>query len=413
MRSIPNEPCLFIKWNLDGNRFIVIAVYVDDIFGTSNDEELYNDLFKFLEKKFKLNNLGEISQCLGALVARDPETGDVLVNNPGYVDNLLKKFNMESCRLSENPNPSQLYLSPTDCPNPEDLNEVLRDKYRMLIGSLMYMAVFWRPDICFMVNHLARYSHIPGEKHYQAALKILNYLRTTRDFGLVYRRNHLLNKDDVDPMLVTFTDSNYASDYDRVSTSGFVTQLIHRSSYPELLDEKSRLKQNVISNVVSYYSKRQREVSDSSTFAEYIACYHATKRLSAMKSTLEGLGLLKSATMPIFVDNEACLDIATNWKVNERSKHMDVRYHYIRCKVMSNEVSLHHVKSERNNADMLTKPLSGTTFVDSRDRLMKGSCDPSLVSRRKIRGDLELVKISRATVNETGLKQRSISCCRL
>jgi hypothetical protein len=203
--------------------------------------------------------------------------------------------------------------------------------YRQVIGSLIYLMTSTRPDIAYSVGVLSRYMHEPRELHWRFLKRLLKYVKTTRDYSLVY------SKSDSKPSLIGFTDSDFGSNLeDRKSTSGYCFK------YGNCL--------------ISWNSSKQKVVSLSSTEAEYIGLTAAVKELSWLKQMLKELD--KNIGEPtIYCDNQSSICLAKNPEFHARSKHIDIRYHFIRELLQKKEFSLKYLETSEMVADIFTKGL--------------------------------------------------------
>ena len=125
--------------------FTIIAVYVDDLFGTSTSPKEVSWELEELRKSFVVNDLGRIHQCLGMVVNYRDDC--IVLNNEIYVDNLLKHFDMENCKVVDTPSIPNQYFGPKDVATRENLDLERKAKFRSMIGSLMFEAISWRNDI--------------------------------------------------------------------------------------------------------------------------------------------------------------------------------------------------------------------------------------------------------------------------
>jgi hypothetical protein len=231
------DQCLFILWN-ENRKYILFALYVDDIFGTYNEENLVKNLFNSLSEEFSLTDLGSIGHCLGCNVTRNNETGDLILSNETYINNIINEFDMHNCKIALTPIPPNTYLSPYDSPEASNIDKELQSKYRSLIGSFMFAAIFWRPDIAQATAHLSRFLHIPGERHMNLAKHILRYLKGISHYGLLFKRDLMTNFNDINPLLIASCDANKSKESDGISTTGYCLQIVDRNSYLGLNDTK-------------------------------------------------------------------------------------------------------------------------------------------------------------------------------
>ena len=219
--------------------------------------------------------------------------------------------------------------------SPEDSPAMI--PYSSLIGSLNYCALFTRPDVSFAVNKCAQYSSKPTLKHWAAATCILRYLIHTKNYGITYKRGGI-GLDDYDHHLIGYTNANYAGDVDDWKS---MTRWIYTYAGAP----------------ICWSSKKQNIVSHSTMEAEVIA---------GSFSSVEGTWLSKLGKdfniifkpIPIFTDNESFISFCKNEVNNNRTKHIDIHYHYTKNEMIAGNIVLHHIPTMNNPADILTKPLS-------------------------------------------------------
>ncbi|WVZ75460.1 hypothetical protein U9M48_023510 [Paspalum notatum var. saurae] len=198
-----------------------------------------------------------------------------------------------------------------------------------MIGSLLYLTAT-RPDIQFAVCLCARYQASPRTSHRQAVKRIFRYLKFTPELGLWYSLDSSLS-------LRGFSDADHAGcRIDRKSTSG-TCQLLGTS-------------------LVSWSSRKQTSVSLSTIEAEYIAAARCCSQLLWMKATLSDFGL-RFEKIPLLVDSSSAISVAKNPVLHSRTKHIDVRFHFLRDQYEKGDIDLVHVVSENQLADIFTKPL--------------------------------------------------------
>jgi len=286
-----------------------------------------------------MSMMGELQFFLGLQIKQTPQ--GTFVHQAKYTRDLLRKFDMSD--LSPQPTPIS-----TSTALDEDLDgeAVDQKEYRSMIGSLLYLTAT-RPDIQFGVCLCARYQASPRTSHRQVVKRIFRYLKFTPEFGLWYSADSSL-------VLVGFSDADFGGcRLDRKSTSG-TCQFLGTS-------------------LVSWSSRKQASVALSSTEAEYVAAASCCSQILWMKQTLQDYGL-SFGRVPIFVDNMSAISIAKNPVLHSRTKHIDIRFHFLRDNHERGHIDLIHVPSERQTADILTKPLEQDTFARLRGEL--GVCYP-------------------------------------
>jgi hypothetical protein len=174
-------------------------------------------------------------------------------------------------------------------------------------------------------------------------------------------------------MIMASSDSNYAADKDGISISSYVLQLADKH-YWDHIDIATPTKWNVI----SYTSKRQREVTRSSTESEYIASALCLKNILHKKYMMEEIGFPQHA-IPMFIDNTSVKFMANEWKITDNSKHVNTRYHFLRSHTIRETISIYYVDTEENIADIGTKPLAQKPHEYLMSKFMEGS--PQHISR--------------------------------
>ncbi len=207
----------------------------------------------------------------------------------------------------------------------------------------MYAMVGTRPDIAWVVGKLCQQNAKPAARHLLAAKRVMRYLSDTKNYGIIYRLSTELSP-------VGYCDSDYASEPDsRRSISGYIF--------------------TVAGGAVSWASRRQRNVTTSSTEAEYVSMATAAKTAKWLRALLADVGYVLIARDPVLlhVDNRGALAWAKDPIDHSRSKHVDVQYHWVRELVQRRIIEVQWVKSSDMHADFLTKPLSRLALAKGRD----------------------------------------------
>jgi len=313
---------------------ILVQIYVDDIiFGSTNDR-LCEEFVTTMQGEFKMSMMGEISFFLGLQVKQSKD--GLFLNQSKYCKKILKRFEMENCKEASIPMPTNYYM---------DANAagifVDQTKYRGLIGSLFYLTAS-RPNIMFVVCLCARFQSNPKESHFKAAKRILKYLKETSTVGLWYpSHSHI--------QLVGYSGSDFAScKLDRKCTSG---------TY-HLLG----------SSLISWHSKKQACVALCTVEVEYIAAGSCRAQILWIKQQLEDIGL-KVSKVPLFCDSTSVINLTKNQVQYSRTKHIEIRHHIIRDHVSNGDCEVQLIATERQLADIFTKPLSKDRFFSLRNEL--------------------------------------------
>jgi hypothetical protein len=313
---------------------LILVLYVDDLFITGA-ERLIVGCKESLASEFEMKDIGLMHYFLGLEVWQEP--GHIFLGQGRYVVDILRRFWMEDCRPMSTPmitNWKKLHSSESELVDPT--------LYRQLIGSLMYL-VNTRPDLCFVVNSLSQFMVEPRRVHWVAAKHVLRYLKGTVDYGLNYERGDGVR-------LIGYTDSDWAGCVsDRKSTSGCCFGLG--------------------STVVSWFSRKQKSVALSSAEAEYMAASQASCEAIWLRKLLVGIFGVQMRPTVIYCDNQSCIKLSENPVFHDRSKHIEIRYHFIRDYVQRGAVELQYISTDEQVADILTKALGRGKFVPFRDKL--------------------------------------------
>lgn len=267
---------------------------------------------------------------LGKEINYNIEEGIVEFSQAASIDKLLEKFNMSDCRSVKTPMQPDLKLMPTTKRKPLD------QPYRELIGSIMYLMLATRPDLCFAIAYLSRFQDKVDETHWNTLKNVLRFLKGSKGYKLTFKRSP-----DKDPLL-GYVDSDYGRDtVDRKSTTGYVFE--------------------VFGSTVVWCSRKQQVVALSSTEAEYVAVSVAVCEAIWIKGVLQDLQVDQTTPITLYEDNQSCIKMAQNQET-KRCKHIDVKHHHIRDKIETGEVDLKYIPTQDQKADLMTKPLAAPQF---------------------------------------------------
>jgi hypothetical protein len=323
-----------------GSTTVYLLLYVDDIIITGNNSTAISDIVSQLSAVFELKDLGLLRYFLGLQI--DYRKVGLFVHQHKYVSDLLHKFQMSDCKTA----PTPIATTP---PLSTDHDATLSDPtpFRSLVGALQY-ATFTRPDIAFAVNRVCQFMHKPSTIHFVAAKRILRYLKGTLHKGILFQPGPLA--------LTAFTDADWAGDpSDRRSTSGIIVFLGH--------------------NPITWLAKKQHTVSRSSTEAEYRSLATGAAELAWIRQVLCDLKLFLPSAPLIWCDNTSALALASNPVFHGRTKHIEVDYHFVREKVVRGDLLLQFISTHDQLADIFTKALPSTRFLQLCSKLMVCSTD--------------------------------------
>nr|KAJ0208302.1 hypothetical protein LSAT_V11C500255750 [Lactuca sativa] len=294
-------------WNacLDRRKILIIGVYVDDLLVTENCHEELKCFKQEMNEKFEMSDLGLLSYYLGIEVHQN-DTG-ITLKQEAYAKNILTKTRILHCNPTTSPLEHKVKLT-----KDEDGELVDPTEYRSIVGGLRYLT-HTRPNISFAVGVVSRFMKRPTTKHLQAVKGILRYVRGTLDYGLVYTRG----KGKV--TISGYSDSDLGMDInDRRSTSGMAFY--------------------VNGNLVTWSSQKQRCVALSSCEVEFMAATSATCQGIWLRRLLTETIGEKVEPATLFVHNKSAIDLMRNQVFHGRSKHIDIRFHFIRESVENGEI---------------------------------------------------------------------------
>ena len=331
-----SDHCLYFK-NID-SKPIFLLLYVDDMLIVSPCLKSVKHVQKCLCENFDMKDLGDAKKILGMNIIRDRKNFSLVLNQSAYVDKILSKFSISDAKSVNVPLASHFVLSKDQSPKTEtEISDMKKVPYSNAIGFVMYLMVSTRPDIAYAVSCLSRYMSNPGMPHWNALKWLLRYLKTTVDVGLTFSKCRDGTK------LVGYVDSNYANDRDnRKSTTSYVFTLC--------------------GSCISWKSQLQPIVALSTTESEYVAATKAFKEAIWLRALLSEIGFLDKNVV-VFSDSQSAIQLCKNPVFHDRTKHIDVRFHYIRDIVEKGIVKLEKIPSEFNPADMGTKCLPVEKFV--------------------------------------------------
>ena len=315
------EPCLYVKSYGDGTHTYMLMV-VDDILIASNHVSQTDAVIESILSVFP-GKSGDAHFYTGVKLTWGD--GYVILSQTAHIDSLLEKYGMTDCTPVSLP--MQFGSKMVATGQPLDLSKY---HYASLVGALLYLAVTSRPDIAMTVAKLSRYMSSPTVKHWGFARQVLRYLKGTRRWGL---------KLGGESSVIGYCDSDYGSCRDTYrSTTGYFFV--------------------VNGGCVSWQSKLQKTVASSSTEAEIHAAAAATKEAMWLRLLLKEFGV-KATPMKILCDNQGAIRNMENPIISARTKHVGIRFAFVRDRVEAGEIAFEYVSTHENAADMLTKPLNG------------------------------------------------------
>lgn len=320
------DRCLY--WRVCKGNIILLALHVDDQLVAGNCREDMDDFKRKLNLAFECTDGGPVSYFLGISVHRDRKARKLWLSQELYIDSILERFGMKDKAPVSVPLPSN--FKPVK-PSQEEFDKAKHEDYRAKVGSLLYPSTITRPDIAYAAGLLASYASMWSLNHVHAANHLLRYLKGTRNYALKFDANS------TERAALGYVDASWGDCLDtRRSTTGYLFK--------------------AWGGAIAWKSKRQTTTALSTAEAEYMGLSDAAKESKWLRQLLGELGIEPERPFPIYSDNEAAVNLSKNPVQHERSKHIDIRYHFVREQQEDGTLQVSRVSSKNNVADIMTKP---------------------------------------------------------
>ena len=335
-KVVDGEDCPYILM-VNGRLLSLLAVYVDDILVGAISKEEGQRIAQSLRDAYTITELGVPAWLLGAEIDYNPTAGTLRISQKSYALQVLERFNHAQVNPSDLPAAPGVHLTPHTCTE-EESRIMKRRPYRQIVGALMYLMVFTRPDLAFAVGQCARFCQSPGPAHWRALVLILRYVKKTADLGLVYRMG---------AMEITLkVDSSWADDpTERRSTGGWSG--------------------HALGAAFCWECKLLKGVALSSCESELMVLSRAAQQAVWLLKLCRALGI-KAAPISIFEDNDAAIANVNGTKRTKRLKHVDIRYYFTKEQVKLGRIAVKAIASADNTADIFTKALRIVLFLRHR-----------------------------------------------
>jgi len=342
---LDGSDCFWILYNGD-DCISLLVMHVDDYVHAFSDPALNDRIVSVFTELWGVSGVGPVKMHLGMHV--EYEAGKrVRIHQRTYIEKILKRFNMSDAKPQPTPMDPYIKLSSADCPETPNVDD--RKLFAEMYGSALYAAVTTRPDLAKAMTALGKYMTNPGPSHIQGIKRVFRYLAGTVNQGLEYR-----NEPWKTPALpysiavhepVTFTDSDWAGEQDNLySTTGTLTFLA--------------------GGPIAWKAVLQRIQAQSSGEAEYIAMSDGAKDILYVRRVLYRMGFYRPiGPTRMLVDSTAAIAIASKPGITSKTKHIALRYHFIRKLIADGLIQTVKVPTLDNVADVLTKAVEKQTFV--------------------------------------------------
>ena len=339
-KQSPHDACLYTF--VENPHIAIVLIWVDDILMAENSERCMKKIKHHLIVKFRMKDLGSVSCFLGIRFTQ--EEGKITMDQSKYLRNKLIKFKMDECK----PRSTPCELGGYPAENEETYDNI--SLYREMVGSLIYATTCTRPDLSWVVSKLSQHLSNPTQVDLTMLKHVFRYIKGTVDNRLTFRKSSR------PLMLHAYSDADWASTVsDRRSTTGYYFSL------------------STDGPAVSWKTRKQPTVALSSCESEYMALCETAKEAIYLSNVLKDFSsVLKPRVrkpVTIHVDNQGAIALGKNPVHHERSKHIDIRYHFTRECVANRTIKLTYVRSDDNTADLFTKAASRVKLSKFRKQL--------------------------------------------
>jgi len=326
LKPTDSDACVFV-----GDNQIYLAIYVDDAVIFGEDKESINRVIDYMRQHFNVKIIS--NPCfIGVAVKRYPEA--LMLHQGAYIKRMLARYGMENCKGAKSLLETHHVLR-----SPELMERPVLDDipYAAAVGTLLYCALATRPDIAHSLSLLSKYTKAPRKAYWKVIKRVFRYLQATSNYGLPY------SKIESNLTLGCYTDAYWGGDQSsRRSMSGMVLFL---ETVP-----------------VSYHSQQQLCVALSTTEAGYIAASDRVKSLIWVKRFTKELGITKAEQAKTLSDNQGALKLIRNPEFHSRTKHIDIRFHFIRDQFLREVFEPQYICTEEQIANLFTKALAVETL---------------------------------------------------
>ena len=329
-RRLDADPCAYIRETDD--HIEIITVWVDDLLVFADRSDVMDKLKKEIQTLYEVSDLGSPQKIVGIEIDRNRTEGRLKISQMQYIENLLAKYNMTDCKPVATPMDTSVDLDDED-ELPED--SPLRALYASLVGSLMFLAIATRPDISATVRKLTTFISRPGQVHWNAAKRVLRYLKGAKTLGITYVKDQNFDRKNV---LQGFSDASFNTDTDAKSVTGYAF--------------------TSAGGAVTWGSRKQGLMALSATEAECLALTETTQEAMWLRTLLDNLSLKQMVPTSIEEDNQGTIALTENPQFHRRSKHYNPKLYYIREKIAEKAIDVNYCATGEMTADVLTKPLA-------------------------------------------------------
>jgi hypothetical protein len=341
------DPSFYWRWA--GKTYTQIIRSTDDFRVSSMSKEALDDVTSKLMQQWQMTE--QVNKTWnGMALHHDREQGTLTISMKRDIEAMLVQFGMRECKPEKTPAaPNTKLVKPTstDAVDPDSA----AFPYREAVGALLWFGRTGRPDILYAVNQVTKFCYLWDHTHVTAVKRIMRYLKATLDLQLTFRRSE-------DPHLIVYADSDFASepeanDTPMCSTSGMV-------AYSHGI------------GAIFAAVNLEKTISLSTAEAEYKAITRACKFISGVTQFYTEIGFPLNRPSDIYNDNQAAIAMSKQPFCTSATRHMKIKYHYIKEKVKDGSVNVSYCPTGSMVADIMTKALDRILFERFRDMLLDG-----------------------------------------
>lgn len=323
----------------DKSDVVYLALYVDDCIIVASSPVLMSKVKGFLTSEFDMSDLGKLTFFLGIQIVQNFSSHTIFIHQAQFVKQVLVRFRLEGAKPAATPMAAGDKLTLAQCPTTEqECQEMEKVPYRPAVGVCIYFRNWTRPELSHSVGITSQYLTNYGTAHWHAVQRILRYLKGTPRLGLLYKQRPQ------NLILTCFCDADWASDSDSRKSISTHCLMLGTNEFD--------------ATVIGWHNKKQQVVALSSTEAEYISTTTAAQDIIHVRELLASLDQPQNAPTLLLSDNQSAIALAQNPVMHARTKHIDIKHHFIRQVISEGQANLQYVPTEDNLADLLTKALA-------------------------------------------------------
>ena len=321
---------------------LLIMLFVDDGLMISNSSATMDKVLDFMKDVFITKVTLDPELYVGIHLHRDRSHHLIYIDQALYIKTMLEKYRFTESHPVSTPAEPGAHLRPVTTDSDDTIESHF--PYAQIIGSLQFAALTTRPDIAYAVNNAAQFKNHPTTANCNAVRRILKYLKGTSDYRIPLGGQHSTF------ILTAYADVDYAA---------------------AIADRKSRTSYVIFfyGNPIAWTSKKQPCVATSTTHSEYIACYAVATEVIWLRRLLASIGIPQTKPTTIFTDSQSAMRLALNPEFHSRTKHVDVKFHFLREQVVLRSIDIQYLLTQQQIADIMTKALPPDQYCRLRDLL--------------------------------------------